>query len=434
MIARLLQGLAVVLLAVVPARAMDIQRVVSSGGVEAWLVENHAVPMIAVELGFHGGSRNEAAGKEGTATMMAGLLDEGAGPYDSLAFQRKLEAHAIAIDFDAGRDTVTGSLRTLTAHRDEAFDMLRLALTEPRFDDEPVARVRGQMHSLILRQNEDPDDVAVKAWFETMYPGHAYARPTLGTDASVDAIAVGDLKSFLAHRLARDQLKITVVGDIDAATLKGLLDKTFGKLPAKADPDSVPEVSAPAKSKRVVIKKDNPQTVVVFGGAGLKRDDPEFYAATVLNYILGGAGFASRLTEEVREKRGLAYSVYTSLMPLDHSGAFIGSVGTENGHVKESLAIIEKEIAKLLAEGATAEELKNAKTYLTGSYPLRFDTSGKIAQELVGIQLEDLGIDYVNKRNALIEAVTLDDLKRVAPRFLQPDRLIETIVGEPKGL
>jgi zinc protease len=416
------------------AQALDIQRVVSRSGIEAWLVEEHAVPVIAVEVGFKVGAASDPPGKEGLAAMLAGLLDEGAGKLDSLAFRKRLDDRAIRLSFSSGRNNFSASLATLSEHRKEAFRLLRLALTKPRFDDEPMARIRSQLLARLARQEEDPDEVASIAWFAAAFREHPYGRPVNGTAASLEAITRADLETFLVNGLTRNRMKIAVVGNIGADDLARLLDRTFGALPERGTIPPIPETQVQGDGSLTLIRREIPQTVVVFGGPGLKRHDPDFYAAYVLNYIVGGGGFSSRLTEEVREKRGLAYSVYSFLMTFNKAGAFYGGLATENKSVKDSIALVKAELRRVLRNGVTERELESAKTYLTGSYPLRFDSNAKIADELVGIQLLDLGIDYVENRNALIEAVTMSDLVRVATRFLDPERFVITVVGDPVGL
>lgn len=433
-VARFLGAGLFLLLAAAPLRAMEIERVVSASGIEAWLVEERAVPVIAVEVGFHGGQHVEPAARAGLARMMAALLDEGAGPLDSDAFKTALEERAIGLGFEAGRDGTYATLTTLSAHRDEAFRLLSLALTVPRFDAAPVERVRGQLLSRLKRDADDPDRIAMDRWFAEAFPGHPYGRPLGGTPEGLAAITSEDLKAHFAATIARDRMKIAVVGDIDARTLARLLERSFAGLPAQGAADETATVAPRATGEVIVVRRPIPQSVVIFGGPGLKRADPDFIPAFVLNYILGGGGFASRLTEEVREKRGLAYSVYSYLLPLDHAGVVLGGVATENARVRQSLDLIRGEMASILAAGVTPEELQNAKTYLTGSYPLRFDTNAKIAGELVSIQLENLGIDYIDRRNALIDAVTRDDLMRVAPRILDPEGMLVTVVGAPDRL
>lgn len=431
---RLVLASVVWLVAALHAQAMEIQRVVSPGGVEAWLVEEHAVPLVVMEVGWEGGSRLDPAGKEGLATMVAGLLDEGAGDLDSQTFQSRLDDLAVRLGFDSDPDTFNGTLKTLTENTGEAFDLFRLAISEPRFDAAAVERIRGQIEVIIARDDQDPDRIAARAWYKAALPDHDYARPPKGTSESIDGIAAEDLRAYTRRVLARDNVKIAVVGAIDAATLAPLLDKTFGALPARADLTDTPEVEVRRAALVEVIDRPMPQSVVIFGQRGLKRNDPDFVPAYVMNYVLGGGGFSSRLMTEVREKRGLAYSVGSYLYPLRHAGLFIGQVATENARVSESLEVIRAEFQRLVDDGISDQELADAKTYLTGSYPLRFDSNGSIARQLVGIQLQDLGIDYVDRRNGLIEAVTQDDIRRVARRLLDPDNLIVTVVGQPEGV
>ena len=286
-----------------------------------------------------------------------------------------------------------------------------------------------------MRRNaEDPDRIAGRTLRRLFFPGHPYGRPVDGTPESIAALTADDLRRFVARRLGRDTLKVAVVGDVTAAQLAPLLDKTFLALPAAAAPARVADTEPQGGGEVVVVRKDIPQSVVALGHAGLMRDDPDFYAAYVVNYILGGGGFASRLYEEVREKRGLAYSVHAYLYPQDHAAMLIGGVATANGRVGQSLELIRREWARMAESGPTAEELASAKTFLTGSYPLRQSSSGRIAGMLLGIQLEDLGIDYINRRNDYIEAVTLKDARRVARQLYREDQLTVVVVGQPDGI
>ncbi|MDO8605036.1 MAG: pitrilysin family protein [Phaeospirillum sp.] len=422
------------LLLSLPAQAVTVERVASPNGIEAWLVQDHSNPIISMEIAFKGGAALDPAPKSGLAEMAAGLLDEGAGPYDSQTFQQKLEDQVITLNFDASRDTLRGHLKTLTANRDAAFDLLRLSLGQPRFDKEPVERIRGQILSGLMREAQDPNAMATRRWFQAMFPGHPYARSPHGVPETVKTIQVGDLRAFARGQLARDRLMIGVVGDITPAELARLLDATFGGLPAAGAPDTVADTAARATGGVTVIDKDNPQTVAVFGAPGVKRDDPDWYAASIMNYILGGGGFSSRLTEEVREKRGLAYSVYSYLLPQRHSGLIFGGVATENGRFAESIGLIRAEFQRMRDQGPTEAELANAKTYLNGSFPLQLDSTAAIAGLLVQLQADNLGIDFLDRRNALIDAVTLDDVKRAARRLLDPGTLTIVAVGRPAGM
>lgn len=413
--------------------ANQVERVVSEGGIEAWLINEPSIPFLSLSMYFEGGAALDPAGKAGLAYMVSGLLDEGAGELDSQAFRTELEDKAVRLSFDAGRDDFTGQLKTLTKHRERAFDLLRLALTAPRFDDEPVARIRSQIQAGLRRRSEEPSYVAARRWFETAFPDHPYGRPVRGTIETVGAITEDDLRGFVARRLARDNLVIGVAGDITADELAPLLDRAFGDLPAESAPVTVDDSDVAAEGT-VVVRQEIPQSQVRFGQNGLARDDPDFYAAYVANHILGGGGFTSRLTEEVREKRGLAYSVYSYLYPADHAPLWMGGAGTDSTRVAETIRLVRQEVERMAAGEVGEDELADAKTYLTGSFPLRLTSNDSIASTLVGMQVNDLGTDYLERRNDYIEAVGLDDLKRVAARLYDPDALLVVVVGDPDGL
>jgi len=419
---------------VVPARAADIQRVVSPGGIEAWLVEEHSIPLVAFNFAFRGGATQDPDGKEGLAALMAGTLDEGAGDLTSASFQERLEEKAIDLSFRADRDALTGGLRTLTENLDAAVDLLSLALGKPRFDQEPVDRIRAQISARLRRDERDPEDIAGRAFMRTAFPGHPYGRPVNGTLQSLAAITREDVVGAARRLMARDNLVIGVVGDIDAKTLAGKLDAAFGGLPARAELRPVADVAPKVLPQAQVVELPVPQTAIIFGRQGPLRKDDDFIPAFVLNHILGGGGFSSRLFTEVREKRGLAYSVYSYLAPYDHAGMVLGGVATRNDRAGESLRIIREEIRRLAADGPTEAELEKAKKFLIGSYPLRFDSSLKIADQLVQLQLDDLGMDYPLKRNALIEAVTAEDIRRAAKKLFGEGELLVVAVGQPTDL
>jgi zinc protease len=408
--------------------AAKVERVVSPGGIEAYLVREPSIPFLSMSIHFAGGSALDPSGKEGLAYMVSGLLDEGAGALDSQAFRTELEDLAIRLSFDAERDSFTAEFKTLSQHRRRAFELLRLALTEPRFDPEPVERIRHQIEASLRRSSEDPEYLASLAWFGAAFAGQPYGRPVRGTLESVAGLEVADLRTFVSTRLAKDNLTVGVAGDVTAEELGRLLDLAFGDLPATSTPVAL-ATSAPRGGQTIFERRDVPQSQVIFGEAGLRRDDPDYYAAYVANHILGGGGFTSLLTEEVREKRGLAYSVYSYLYPLEQAPIWLGGLGTSNRSVDEALRLVRQEIERVARGEISQERLDDAKTYLTGSFPLRLTSNDRIAQTLVGMQVDDLGIDYLERRNAYIEAVTLEDVRRVAQRLYQPDQLLVVVVG-----
>lgn len=414
--------------------ASRIQRVVSPGGIEAWLVEDYTVPLVALEFSIRGGASQDPADKAGLGYFLSGVLDEGAGPYESSAFHERLDEFAIELRFNADRDGFGGHLRTLVRHKSEAFDMLRLALNEPRFDDEPIERVRAQIEAGIRHEANDPDSLASRTFFATAFPNHPYGRPVNGTLESLPGIGRDDLVAYHKRVLARSTLKIAVVGAIDAPSLAGELDRVFGSLPAQAGLVAVPEASPQGVGTCKVVPLDVPQSSIRFGAHGLLRNDPDWIPAVVVNHILGGGVFSSRLFREVREKRGLAYSVWSQLAPFDHGALHMGGTSTKNERAAESVAIIQEQIASLVADGPTAEELDKARKYLIGSYALNFDTSTKIAGQLVRIQNDHLGIDYMDRRNGLVAAVTADDVLRTARRLYGDGKLLVAVAGKPVGL
>jgi zinc protease len=417
-----------------PASAVTIERVKSPGGIEAWLVRDKAVPLIAMSFTWRGGAALDPDGKEGLAEMAAGTMDEGAGELDAAAFKRALEDISASLGFSVGRDNTRGSLRTLSANRDRAFELLTLAINKPRFDADSVERVRAQMIAGLRGEEQRPGSIADTLWWKTAFPNHPYGRRPGGTAASIAALAREDLQRWLGMRLARANLLVGVVGDIEPVEFGRRLDQVFGGLPPEPAAGEVPEALPVPEGRLLVVNRPIPQAVVAFGEAGLKRADPDYYVATVMNYILGGGGFASRLTDEVRDKRGLAYSVYSHLSPMDRAGLIMGGVATQNARVKESLDVIRAEWARMAEGGATDEEIANAKTYINGSFPLQLDSSNRIAEMLVAIQLDRLGIDYIERRPSLINAVTAEDIRRVARRLLKPESLITVVVGDPANV
>ncbi len=417
-----------------PSLSSRIQTVRSASGIEAWLIEDYTVPLIAMEIAMRGGSSQDPEGLPGTASFLAGLLDEGAGPYDSAAFHDRLDDYAIELGFSASRDMITGHLRTLSKHRAEAFDMVRLALIEPRLDEEPVERVRAQMLASLRHEVNDPDTRANRTWFEQAFAGHTYSRAVKGNFESIPKITRNDLIAYRDKIFSRETLKIAVVGAIDAKTLATELESIFGKLPAKAHLTSIPVTTPKMIGTRKIIDLDIAQSSIRYGGPGLQQSDPDFVTATVINHILGGGVFSSRLFREVREKRGLAYSVFSQLAPLDFGPLHMGGTSTKNERVAESLSIIEAEINSLASDGPNDEELDIAKKYLIGSWPLRFDTSTKLANQLIHMQVENLGRDYMERRNGLVAAVTREDAARVAKRVYGSGAIFTVIVGRPVGV
>jgi zinc protease len=422
------------LLALAPAQAITIQPVKSPGGIEAWLVEDHTVPLISMNFSFIGGTAADPTDRLGVANFLTTMMDEGAGDMDSRSFQSREELLAMRMSFNADADNFRGSFQTLSAKRDEAFAMLELALNAPRFDPEPLERMRAQLILGLQQQDQDPDTITGRALMKAAVGDHPYARNSDGTVEGVKAVTADDLRALRERLFTRDGLRVAVVGDIDAKDLGALLDRTFGKLPATSAMPKIVDLPTFPQKPITVTDINIPQSIIQFVLPGIKRDDPDFIPAFVMNYILGGGGFGSRMMTEVREKRGLTYSISIDLAPLEAGGLILGGAATRNEKAGETIAIISQEIARMANEGPSEQELADVKTFLTGSYALRFDTGRKTSAQLLGIQEQKLGLDYVDKRNGMVNAVTIEDVKRVAQRLLKDKPLLFAVTGRPQGL
>ena len=412
----------------------DVRALRTQSGIEVWRVSSDFVPLIALAFTFEGGATQDPPGKAGATQMLARLLDEGAGPYDSDAFQERLASKAIEMSFQAGPDATGGSLKTLTENADEAFGLLRLALNEPRFDTDAVERVRAQTIAGLRYQANDPGTVATKRFYAEAFADHPYRYPVSGTVETIASVTRDDLVALHRRLFTRRGAKVVAVGQMDDGTLLDRIDDLFRALPDGSDLAVVPDTRIAGLGRRVVVDLDVPQSVIRFGVAGLSWRDADFVPAYVLNHVLGGGAFTSRLFQEVREKRGLAYSVGTSLLSYRHGQLLWGYTATKNERVAECLDVIASEMERLSREGPSDDELVKAKDYLTGSYALGFDSSTKIAHQLAQIASEDLGLDYIHRRNALVASVTQDDIRRAASRTLADARMLVVIAGRPNAL
>ncbi len=431
---RILLAALFVLVPLAPALAVDVHELHPAKGEDVWFVEDHTVPMIAISAAFPAGAAYDPAGKGGLAAFTAALLDEGAGNMRSTAFQTALSNRAIRLSASPGRDYLVVSMVTLSSNAKEAFKLLGLALAHPRFDEDAIARVRTQMLASLKQDEEEPGSVAAKGFFRIFFAGHAYGHSVDGDPQSVAAITAADIRQFAAAHWVRAGLKVAVSGDVNAAALKQLLGSAFGALPANA-PAQVSWVSHMGSPGVHVIAMPVPQPTAVFGMPGLLRKDKDFIPAYVANYILGGGGFSSRLTQDVRVARGLTYDISTSLDPYRRGGLVLGEVASKKGSMRDTIDVIRATMKKFADQGPTEKELADAKTYLTGSFPLSFTSNVGIVNQLNAFQMANLPVDYIDRRNSLINAVTREDVKRAARRLFDPAKLTIVVAGsvEPAG-
>lgn len=410
---------------------MNIQTVTSPGGIEAWLVEDHADPMLALRFAFDGGSSQVPAAKEGLANFTTIALGCSAGDFTAMEFRERIEDLAIHLHFNPRRDVVVGLLESLTESRDEAAELLKLALTQPRFDADTVERTRQRLFAFLASSERNPYHVASGQWNAVAFPGHAYSHRVAGNSASIAQISAADLSGYCSRLFAKDGLKVVAVGDVTAEQLGALVDNVFGNLPAHGDYVSVAKVGVALGAGETVIDMDVARAVMVFGMEATPRKDPDFMSAYVLNQIVGGDGSSSRLMQEICYKRGLAHSVKTEIKAGRYASCLKGSVATRGDTAGRLLDIVREELEKMAGGDISQAELDNAKHYLIGSYPLKFNANTKIAEQLLELWIDGFGADYFYSRNAMVKAITLDNLKRVAKRLLKPENLVVTIAGRP---
>ena len=420
-------------LVAVPAFATEIQEITSPGGIKAWLVEDHTIPFTALNLAFRGGASLDAPGKRGAISLMTHTLEEGAGDMDATAYAAATEALGAKISFDVGDDALTVAGRFLTENRDEGADLVAAALTHPRFDEDAVARVKGQVQAIIRAEDNDPNAIAQKALAKAIWGAHPYGSSLNGTVESVAPLGREDMIEAQNRVIARDRVIVGATGDITPEQLGLLVDRILADVPETGTAPLPQAAQFESKGGTEVIDWDSPQTVISFAQPGVSMDDPDYFAAFVADHILGGGGFSSRLMEEIREKRGLTYGVSTALSNAVYGDSWVGGMASSNASAAEATQLVKQEWGRM-AEGVTEKELTDAKTYLTGEYPLRWDGNSKIAGILVGMQLVGLPIDYPATRNAKIEAVTAEDVARVARERLDPAKLQFVLVGRPDGM
>ena len=411
---------------------MKIAEVITPLGLKAWLVEDPSSPVVSLSFSFDGGSARDSQEHKGLASITATLLTDGAGPLDAQAFRQREEETAVSLGFGAALDRVDGSMRTLSAKCDEAFDLLRLAVTAPRFDADRFDHRRRQTIARLNQAEQRAPAVAQRTLMATVFAGHPYAITTEGVRDSLRGLAVDQVKARAKALLTRTGLILAAVGDIDAAELARQLDRTFGGLPAGAALPSLPDWSPPTKARTVSIERPVPQSSMLIALPGLLREDPDWHAALVMARVLGG-GQQSRLFNEVREKRGLAYSISAGLRDQEKAGLLVVSTGSANERVAQSLEVIRTELARM-RDGATDQELADARTYLSGSLALSLDSSSAIANLVHQMQVEHLPRDYLDRRAAVIGAVTAEDVHRVARRLLRAEAMTTVVVGKPVGL
>lgn len=413
----------------VNANAVDV-KIVSANGVQAWLIEDHILPIISIDMAFkNAGSAHDPDGKEGTSYQIASMLNEGAGEYSSQEYQKLLEENAINFVPSADKDNFYISVKTLSENLNTAIDLTNLAITKPKFNDNDYSRIKSETLTVLSKEDESEGAVAQKTFEKIMFGTHAYSKHKVGSISSVEKITPADLHEYVQNNFGKDNMLISIVGDVDEAGAKTILEKLTQNMPEKSKNADLPLFGTYAPGGVTDVKMDNPQTYVMFGEQGLARGDKDYYAAYILNHILGGEGFSARLMTEVREKNGLAYSVGTDLENSDKADLYLGVVSSKNQTVDQAINIIKQEFKKISDNGITAAELKDAKDFITGSFGLNLDKNENLAAFLISMQIYHLGPDYLNKRNDYFKSVKVDQVNAVAKRLVRPESLVFIKVG-----
>jgi zinc protease len=410
-----------------------IQQFTTPGGISVWLVEEQSIPIMALRMAWETGSATDPEGMEGLTDAVTYLMNEGAGDMDSLAFATRMEELNMGFSCGADSETTYCSANMLTDNANEAMEMIALALNEPRFDQEPFARFQREELIGIRTRETNAGFLAGQARAQALMPDHPFSR--IKTADSINALTTEMVAQRKDAIMAGDRLYVTAVGAMSPEELAPLLDEALAGLPAASSVEGIEDVALnDPLTAPVVVNLPQPQSLVTFTAPAMARDDDEFFPAYVLNYTFGGGGFESRLMKDLRVEKGLTYGIYTGISTSDHLNLWTGGGQTKNESAADFIAGITAQMETIVAEGITEQELSDAKAYLTGSYPLSFDSNAKIASGLMSARLEDLGVDYFDRRNAMVEAVTLEDVNRIAAEYLQPSNFTFIVVGEPEGI
>jgi len=418
-----------------PAQAsiLQIQEVTSKNGVKAWLVEDKSIPVISVRFLFKGaGSVNDSADKQGLSQILSNTLDEGAGDLDSKAFQEKLNNHSISLSFSSSRDDFSGSLKTLSKYQDIAFDLLNLSLTKPRFEDDALTRMIESNLVRIRSNITDPEWMNARLTNAVLYQNHPYAFNSGGTLSSLPRIKSDDLRAKFKTQLAQDNLIVSVAGDMTKQQVLAMLDKVFGDLPKTADIKKTEDIQISGLSTVTLYKQDIPQTIISMAVEGIKHTDPDYYAAEIMDFIFGSSGFGSRLTEEIREERGLTYGIYSGLSEMEHARVLSIGTSTRNDKVQEVINLTKQTMQDMVKAPVTDKELNDAKSYLIGSVPLQLTSTDRISGMMIGLMRDDLPMDYLETRAQRLKTISIDDVVRASQRLLKSENLKIILVGNPK--
>lgn len=411
------------------ARAPEVERATLDNGIELLVIPQPHLPMVVMSALVDAGARFDPAGKEGLASLTADLLTEGTKERTSAELHDRVDFLGAQLSAAASDDYASVSLTTIKKNFEAASELFADALRAPSFPEDEFERKRDETLAALEDEDQNPGAVASRAFRTTLHGKGAYRAPSSGTADALRALRLADVRGFYASAYRPDRTTIVASGDVTLAEMRALVEKLLGGWTAKGEPPA-PATSSPTEAPSVVrIERDLAQANLVWGHAGTTRSDPDWYALQVMNYILGAGGFESRLMRSIRTEAGLAYSVYAYFSGSKLPGSFQVVLQTKNESADEALERLESEIERIRTEPVSDEELEGAKLFLTGSFPLRFDSNGEMVAFYSQVLFYGLGLDYPAKYPSLIEGVTKEDIQRVAQKFLRPEKAILVLVG-----
>jgi zinc protease len=412
-----------------PANAIEpVQRIVSPGGIEALLIESHEVGVISMRFSFRGGALEDPADKPGVAHLASYLFNEGAGDLDTQSLMRRMSRIGADFSGETNAENLTVTLSTPSAHRDEAFGLLKLAVAAPRFDAEPLERGKRAALATLEQERQDPGSAAWRQLGTMLYGKSRYAISEKGTPEGLALISAEDIRAYRSRVFARDNIRVAVAGDIDASTLSKVLDDVFGALPAKADIRPA-QIFMPAQAQKKTIALDLPQTIVVFANFASALDARQSLGASLFNQILS-AQFTGRLFMALREREGLVYSISTDRGLFSRFGSFYGSFGAAPGNAERAMSLAMSEINRLVSEGPSEQELEDAKGAFRGGYYLGLDTSANLSSTLLAMLEQKLPDTYLADFDSAIASITIDEVKAAAKLVARPDAMAIVSVGK----
>ncbi len=414
------------------AAMSPIQKCTLPNGLVVLQSEDHSLPFITMELLVDGGSLRDPPGGAGLSHITASTLLLGSVTKTAIQISQELDFMGASLSASSGREYAIVSLRVLKKDLLKGFDLFMEALTQPTFPEDELKREVEKTSAAIQAQEENPGALAEKEFRKALFPESPYGLPVEGTRATLATLTRDKVLKFFKTYYIPNKSILTIVGDVTPAEAKANLLSRLEKLPTGAPPGTLPEPKAAQGPETVNISRSVKQANIILGHSGIRRDNPDFYALSVMNYILGRGGFASRLNNEVRAKRGLAYAITSFFETGKYSGSFQVVLQTKNESAKEACDLIVKEVERIREEPVSDGELEGAKKYLIGSFPMRLDTQAKIAGFITQVEYYGLGLDYDHRYGSLIGSVTKEDVLRVAKAYLHPERLIAVSVGKER--